>query len=653
MKKRILAVICAAFLLMSGTASALEAEVRVNEEKHAMPETLYGIFLEDINQAVDGGLCAELVQNGSFENQGLPEAKESDRWEAWSRRGDGTAEIFGEKPIHENNPHYVRVTPGEQGLKLLNRGFYGNALRGGIHVRAGIRYDFSMFVRAAEGTCDLSVSLTKMGGAAVGEPVQLSADGTEWSEVSATFTAEEDADVFLQIEVTGDGAVDLDMVSLLPGDRYGAEWPGGGVRADLCDALMELHPGFLRFPGGCVAEGSYLRENAYNWKDTIGPKEERRQIGNVWGGMQTCLMGFYEYFCLSEMLGAMPLPVVHAGVLCQARDAIDARALTIEETKAYAQDLIDLCEFALGGTDTEWGAVRAEMGHPEPFDMRYLAIGNENWDQIYFTRYEILSEAVKEVWPEVICVVAAGPVAEGALISNSWNSIRRSFKDSVADEHYYMDSDWLRKHTARYDLYPRTVKVCLGEYAAHEPVKGSIRPNNLYAALCEAAYLTGIERNADLVEMSCYAPLLAREGEQDWSPNLIWFNDTQVLKTPSYYVQKMFSDARGETYVECSIEDAQTDGMTSAFISATRTEDRLMIKVVSFAEEAITISLPGVPDGEVKVTALSGDESAVNGFGRENVAPKEGVARVSGEALDYTPDAGSLTIFEIALNADR
>ena len=397
---------------------------------------------------------------------------------------------------------------------------------------------------------------------------------------------------------------------------------------------------------GAVIDGTVdTNDRGYDrWKLSVGDLAGRREIPNTWGGMQTMDVGFYEYFCLCEEIGALPVPVVHAGLLCQARDAKDP-PLTMEETERYAQDILNLIDFALGDEGTEWGRVRIQMGHPEPFDLRYLAIGNENWGAAYFGRYELLSKAVKEKHPDITCIVAAGPVAEGSLIQDSWNQIRRRFADDLVDEHYYMDSSWFPSHVNRYDRYPRTTKVFLGEFAAHEPVQGSRRPGNLYAALCEAAYLTGIERNSDLVEMCCYAPLLCREGEVDWTPDLIWFNDEQVYGTPSYYVQQMFSESCGTELVA-----SETDG--NLFHAATRTDSELQIKIVNLSDKAsqLRLLLPGVPDQATSAQVLTGEKNHVNSFARpDKVAPKSVQTVCFGGQAETELPPWSLTVLKFSL----
>lgn len=636
-------------LLLPVTAQGATLTADANDVWREMSDTLYGLFFEDINCAADGGLYAELLQNRSFEYENILNPAKHDHYTAWrintTPGGKADWELMSDAPLNENNVTFLRATVEEGSLRLLNQGFGGGSLSGGVTVQEGQSYDFFIYLRDQDLNGHVTVAITDAGGNPISETVDY-IPTESWSKFTASFAAQKSADAWLCVTITGQGSVDVDMLSLMPADRLGKEWPGGGVRADLVEALRDLQPKFLRFPGGCVAEGSYVRTNEYNWKHTVGPVESRKENPNTWGGMQTYGLGYYEYFCLAEELGALPLPVVHAGLLCQAREPREAD-YTLDETRAYAQDIIDLIEFATGDVTTTWGALRAEMGHPEPFDLRYIAIGNENWGAAYFTRYGVLSRMVKEVYPDVTCIVAAGPVAEGALINDSWNNIRAKFADSLVDEHYYMDSLWFPEHVNRYDHYPRTTQVFLGEYAAHEPVQGSRRPNNLRAALCEAAYLTGIERNSDVVRMAAYAPLLAREGEQDWTPDLIWFNETEVLLTPSYYVQQMFSATAGDWVINSTLDDG------SLFHVVTRTDSALQIKLVNLSESDVplTLSLAGVPDGEGKVTCLAGEMKGTNSFVKPNkIVPVESACTIQGGAAEVMLPACSVTIYEFPLN---
>ena len=632
---------------VGGFAATLTADASVTTIE--MSDTLYGLFFEDINHAADGGLYAELLQNRSFEYEDILNPKSHQHYTGWQFNmiagGKGKSSLETENPIHVNNPHYMRVSVTKAPYYLANMGYGSNAFQGGVTVNEGETYRFSVYLRnAGDYAGDVSVTITDRSAHPISETAVFT-PGEAWQKFECTFTAQKSANACLTLTLEGTGSLDMDMASLLPRDCFGAEWPGGGLRTDLVQTLMDLHPRFLRFPGGCVAEGSYYRSNFYNWKNTVGPVEQRKENFNTWGYMQSYGIGFFEYFCLAEALGAEPLPVVHAGLLCQARDVKEA-PLTLEETRAYAQDILDLIEFATGDASTVWGGLRADMGHPEPFKLNYLAIGNENWDNIYFDRYAILSEIVKEAYPEITCIVAAGPVAEGALINNSWRNIRARFADDLVDEHYYMESQWFLNHGDRYDSYPRTTQVFLGEFAAHEPVTSGKRPNNLYSALCEAAYMTSLERNSDVVRMACYAPLLAREGMFQWTPDLIWFNEKDVLLTPNYYVQQMFSASLGDQVVASAAEGS------SLYHVVTRTENEMQVKVVTLCEEEqeLTMNLAGVPDGTGQVVQMTGNRKHQNSFANpDRIKPVESTCEIALGQAKVTLPANSVTIFTFPL----
>ena len=631
--RKLAALLLVLLLPASALASTVTADAGVTTVE--MSDTLYGLFFEDINYGADGGLYAELLQNRSFEYQDILNPQRHQHLNGWafnmSAGAKGKAAITTENPLNENNPTYVRVTCTEGDYRFANVGYQATVLKGGVPIEAGKTYRCFVYLRNAgdfDGTVE--IALTQRTGKSLAVPKRFTLT-EEWQKYELTFTPSYTDDAVLSFIMHGTGSIDIDMASLIPADAFGADWPNGGLRPDLVQALMDLNPSFLRFPGGCIVEGSYYRSNFYNWKDTVGPIEERDENFNTWGYMMSYGLGYYEYFMLAEALGAEPLPVVHSGLLCQARDVFEA-PLTIEETHAYAQDILDLIEFANGDETTEWGALRAEMGHPEPFDLKYLGIGNENWDALYWTRFDILYNYVKEAHPEITVISSAGPVAEGALPANAWAKIRSRYPDTIVDEHYYMGGDWFLSHVNRYDNYPRTTKVFVGEYAAHEAVINGKRPNNLYSAVCEAAYMTGLERNSDVVAMASYAPLMARDGMQQWTPDLIWFNAREVLLTPNYYVQQMFAQTVGDQVVASEYEGLNR----LVYHVVTRTEDVLYVKLVNASayEDAMTLSLANVPDGTASMTRLTGEKSAVNTFYRKDtVVPVEGeVAFADGTA---------------------
>ena len=619
-------------LLLPGLARMETLVCDVSQPVHEISDTLYGLFFEDINHAADGGLYAELLQNRSFENEDLNNATLYQHLTGWHFNalagGEGKVSLETDAPLHENNPHSVHVQSETAGYAFQNLGYGGSSIRGGICIAPGMHYDVSLWLRRLEGDAYVEAALTTKAGVPLSDTVRFSPDDS-WARHNAVLTAHTQAeDACLTFTVSGAAILDVDMASLMPQNRVGASWPGGGMRRDLVEALQELHPRFLRFPGGCVVEGSWVWDNLYRWKDTVGPVEQRKENWNTWGYMQSYGIGFYEYFCLCEELGALPLPVVGSGVLCQAREPwenpMDDQALS-----AWTQDILDLLEFALGGEDTAWGALRAQMGHPAPFDLRYLAIGNENWADVYFTRYEKIRAAVKAAYPGITCIVACGPVADGSLFNASRARILRSFPDDTADEHYYMESSWFLRNTHRYDHYPRRTKIFLGEYAAHEPAAGGRRPNNLYSALCEAAYLTGIERNSDVVVMCCYAPLMARLGMEQWTPDLIWFNGTQVVRTPNYYVQQMFASALGDQLITSTMTDDSgktvKEVIAGLYHAASATDDgRVYVKLVNVSgqEKRITVQIQGKDPATGDLVLLAGEKQDVNSLSKETIAPE-------------------------------
>ena len=646
----LLTMLSGAALAEATTASTLTADAKATTIE--MSDTLYGLFFEDINYGADGGLHAELLNNRSFEYEDVLFGKVTDHYTGWGFNlafgATGTAKVMTEHPLNANNPTYMQVNCQKGEYRFANLGYQSTTFSGGIPVEEGKTYRCFVYMRnAGDFDGQVEIALTKRTGKSIAVPKRFTLTD-EWQKYEVTFKSQYTEDAVLSFILHGTGAVDFDMASLTPADAFGADWPNGGLRADLVQALKDLNPSFLRFPGGCVTEGSYYRKNFYDWKDTVGPIEERRENFNTWGYMQSYGLGYYEYFMLSEAIGAEPLPVVHSGLLCQARDVKEA-PLTIAETKEYAQDLLDLIEFANGDVTTEWGALRAEMGHPEPFHLKYLGIGNENWDQVYWDRFDILYKAVKEAHPEITIISSAGPVAEGDMPARAWRTIRQKYADTIVDEHYYMGSDWFLNNVGRYDRYPRTTKVFVGEYACHEPDQGGRRPNNLYSALCEAAYMTGLERNSDVVAMASYAPLLAREGMQQWTPDLIWFNAREVLLTPNYYVQQMFASTVGDQVVA-----SELDGLNKRIYHiVTRTEDRLYVKLVNVSDYAdnMTLNLTNVPDGLASVTRLTGDKKAVNTFqNKDRVAPEKSRVTLENGSVSLELPAYSLTILTFKLN---
>jgi alpha-L-arabinofuranosidase len=523
-----------------------------------MSKRLYGIFFEDINHGADGGLYPELVQNRSFEFNSIDNASYTGLT-AWSLDNRGGAAggiaVATDSPLNAKNLNYLRLTVDQPGggFAIRNAGF-----NTGLHVEAGKRYAYSFWART-DGTGDLPVRVAVEDTA--GATVSASADTTirsdTWTKYKGVLTATRTTtEGRLAVIVGGSPAagthVDLDMVSLLPRDT----WKGHGLRKDIAEKIADLKPSFLRFPGGCVANvGTFgdfpERARIYKWKDTIGPLEERPTNRNFWGYNQSLGIGYYEYLQFAEDLHAEALPVVHVGINgC----GVNRRLTTPEELAPHIQDTLDLIEFANGSIATRWGAVRAELGHPKPFGIEFIALGNEEIDPQFLANYPLFSQAIRERYPDIKIICNSGQTASGTIFDRNWQLCRDQHADLV-DEHYYVNQTFLLGNNRRYDSYDRNgPHVFLGEYAARA---SSANYNNFYSGLSEAAYITGVERNSDLVEMASYAPLLANASYVNWSPDLIWFDNHQLYGTPSYYVQRLFSRNRGDTLIPTTVSALQ------------------------------------------------------------------------------------------------
>ncbi|MDD2333455.1 MAG: alpha-L-arabinofuranosidase C-terminal domain-containing protein [Mesotoga sp.] len=528
---------------------------------------LYGIFFEDINHAVDGGLYAELVRNRSFEHKDPLEG-----WFAVFETGcQATFSIDSDLPLNENNLHYLSfdIASENKSVSLSNNGYDG------IPLKKGKRYEFSAFIRGnSEYSGEIAVLLTDAKGNKIVEASLGSAFGAEWEKYSVEFEIPEDyGNSRLLLTLKGAGEVCLDMISLFPEENW------NGMRVDLLNMLEELRPGFVRFPGGCLVEGDSL-ENAYRWKDTIGPVEERKANYNLWGYHQSYGIGFFEYLLLSERLEAEPIPIFNSGMSCQVRGA---EYCPIDEMEEWITNVLDFIEFANGPQTSFWGSKRVELGHPEPFDVKYIGIGNENWGTEYYDRFPLFREAVKAKYPEIIIVFSGPPSYEGASFNRAWRWARENDVE-ILDEHMYAVPEWMLRNTERYDKYDRTgPKVMLGEYAAH----AAGTRNSLQAAMAEAALMTGIERNSDIVIMAAYAPLFNRPGWSQWTPDLIWFDNTRVYGTPSYHVQKLFNENLGDVVIPSELTDENLEVIGYWFKSLyhvcvyDRETENLIIKIVN------------------------------------------------------------------------
>ena len=535
---------------------------------NAVSEGMIGLFFEDINYAADGGLYAEMLENRSFEfvdcygDKGDYYTKPAPGY-GWSAEGDGAVlEFVTGSPLYRENPHYLRFTADREGAGFKNKAYRG------IYLRKGEEYRVSFYARMASYTGNFTVCVKKgdtVSAKALIEGRQDPADPWhKWIRYEAYLEAREDVDgADFVLSLDGKGIVEFDFISMMPADAV-----AGVFRKDLFECLKGLHPGFLRFPGGCIVEGDTL-ENRYRWKESVGAPEARKSNFNRWAVHgttrengwhteyshynQTLGIGFYEYFLLCEMIGAKPLPVLNVGLACQYQSYELVEPGT-PEFGEFIQDALDLIEFANGSPDTFWGGVRARMGHEEPFGLSMVGIGNEQWqtkEADFFTRYRLFEKAIHEKYPEIKLIGSAGPDIISDHYLDAWSFYRQEGAENenfcyAVDEHYYVKPEWFYDHVDFYDEYRRDVKVFSGEYAAH-PENGMNNPaaNTLKGALSEAAFLTGVERNADVVILASYAPLFARLGYAQWSPDLIWFDENGTYPTASYYVQKMYGENMG------------------------------------------------------------------------------------------------------------
>lgn len=543
-----------AMAMFAQAAPAVEWTVDVGGSGPAVSPTMHGIFFEDINYAGDGGLYAELVENRSFEHRaGMHAWREEKRGEA-----TGSQTLVGDGPVHPNNPKFLRfnISSAGDGYGVSNLGY------GGIPVKSGESYRFSLHARgAADYTGGLKVRIESVSGRVIAEG-RVEKLTTDWKRHSVMLSCP-DTDNAARLVILADspGVVDLDVISLFPKNTFKSR--ENGMRADLAQLLADMKPGFMRFPGGCIVEGNDL-PNAYRWKDTVGPIWERKQNWNRWiqedpkrpdhHYHQTYGLGFFEFFQLCEDIGTAPVPVLNCGMSCQ----FQAKQLVpLGELDEWVQDAIDLVEFANGPVTSKWGRLRADMGHPEPFGMKYLGVGNEQWGEEYFKRYEVFYKALKEKCPEITLITTSGPGVDDGNWNFAWNKFRGGVPAEVVDEHYYRPPAWFLQHSGRYDNYDRKgPKVFAGEYAAHRKDRAS----TLDAAVCEAAFLTGLLRNADVVTMSCYAPLFAREGFVQWTPDMIWFDATRVMPTPTYHIQAMYAVNRPDRMLPSVFANNAADG---------------------------------------------------------------------------------------------
>lgn len=641
--------------LTSISASA-QHQFTVNTKPGApVQSTMYGIFFEDINFGADGGLYAEMVENRSFE---FPE-----RLMGWNVFGN--VAINDIKPAFDRNPHYVTVSPSghrEKQSGLENHGFFG------MGIKKGMKYDFSIYARLNL----LQGKSAKFRVELVGEDdVPISQDtivvtNNQWQKYTATLTSDKTMEkAFMRIFLMSGESVDLDHISLMPQDNW------HGMRADLVKDLADLHPGVFRFPGGCIVEGTDLATR-YQWKNTVGDPENRPLNENRWNYTfphrlypnyyQTLGLGFYEFFLLSEKIGAQPLPILSCGLACQYQNSDNDKNahVALDKLQPYIDDALDLIEFANGPVTSKWGKLRADMGHPAPFNLKQIGIGNEQWGPMYPERLEMFVKQIRAKYPNIKICGSAGPSASGKEFDYGWEQMRRLGVDLV-DEHYYMSPDWFLKNAGRYDKYSRKgPKVFAGEYASHVRGLGdkpTVAMNNFEAALSEAAFMTGLERNADVVHQATYAPLFAHVEGWQWRPDLIWFNNLESVRSVNWYVQMLYGTNRGTNVLSLLENGKPVEGADGLYASAVYDKDskNYIIKVTNTgdAEKDINITLNGIKklgSGQL-ITLHSNDPLATNTLSeKENVVPQTTNVEAKGNTISTKIPAKTFAVYRFKTN---
>jgi alpha-N-arabinofuranosidase len=627
--------------------------IKANELKAKVSPTMWGLFFEDINLGADGGLYAELVLNRSFEldipMMGWKEMKDE--------KAEGSYLILNRGNLNPANRRYIKLESSTGDYGLSNAGFRG------MGIKKDLQYDFSILARQHEGSSTgIHIELVGENGAVVGSG-KVQPDSKEWKRYTVSFIAKERVEkARLDILLDGKGALDLDMISLFPKDTWKER--KNGLRSDMVQMLADMKPGFLRFPGGCIVEGRTLDER-FQWKKTIGPIESRQIVINRWNTefkhrptpdyFQSFGLGFYEYFQLCEDIGAKPLPILNAGMACQFNTA---EVVPLEQLDPYIQDALDLIEFANGSATSEWGKKRAEMGHPASFNMTMIGIGNENWGPQYLERLALFTKAIKAKYPNIKIVNSSGTDPKGDRF-DYLNTYLRAHHADIIDEHYYGTPQWFLENANRYDNYDRKgPKVFAGEYAAQsDRIASPENKNNWLCAMSEAAFMTGLERNADVVEMASYAPLFAHIEGWQWTPDLIWVDNLRSYGTPNYYVQKLFSLNKGTEVVPVLSDNQVVAGKDGYYASATidKKTNELILKVVNASKKKqdCEFQVEGARElnGKAVLTVLSSsDLKAENTFEKPDaVAPVTHQMSVKNKIVKLTLSPYSVNILRVKI----
>ncbi len=644
--------VCAALSANSQTPAKVYTITANKIVAHVQP-TMYGIFFEDINMAADGGVYAELVKNRSFEfNNSLA------GWtEIKKGGGDGSITVDDRKAERPDNPHFITLT-----LKS-SAGAYGLANEGfrGMGIKKGEAYSFSVMARQHAGSkVSLHIELLNPDNTVIGTAELIPTEQT-WKRYNVKFTANQTVmKAHLNVTAKNEGAIDLDMISLFPVHTWKNR--PGGLRADLVQKLADLKPGFLRFPGGCIVEGRDLTQR-YQWKKTIGDIDHRESIINRWNTeiknrqapdyYQSFGLGFFEYFLLAEDIGATPLPILNCGMACQFNTG---QLVPLDQLDPYLQDALDLIEFANGSLNTKWGKLRTDLGHPAPFNLKMMGVGNEQWGPQYVERWKIFEKTIKQKYPYMKLVTSVGPDPEGEKFT-LLDSTFRSLNADILDEHYYRAPKWFLDNVKRYDNYPRNgPKIFAGEYAAQSVATVSPdNKNNWQCAMSEAAFMTGLERNADVVNMASYAPLFAHVDGWQWTPDLIWFDNLRSYATPNYYVQQLYSLNKGTDVVPITLNNKAVTGQDGCFASAVldgKTHE-LVVKIINTSSKAqhSIFAIAGAkklsPAGVI-TTLQDDDLNAVNSLDHQDVvSPKKHKINLNGNKIKLVLKPYSFNVIKV------
>lgn len=621
-----------------------------NEKTKFLSDKMFGLFFEDINYGADGGLYAEMIENRqfAFRKSTLKDGIYSTEYAAdygWKKySADDSCQMAfleandtNDSAVCDKNPHFMRFTAKSEAA-------FTNKAYDGVCMQSGKNYQLVMWIRNPEYAGKISLICKSADGKteAVHCDINVTAN-KEWQKIEATVMATSTIKDGIFIICQDCGTVDYGYVSLMPCDAV-----AGVFRKDLFDMINAMRPGFLRFPGGCIVEGAVL-SNRYNWKDTVGLPWNRRWNWSRWAvhdfymGQpgttpkycpyynQSYGIGFYEYFLISELMGAKALPVLSVGIACQFQTSELCPIDSPEFQDEYIQSALDLIEFANGDVSTKWGAIRAEMGHEKPFNLEFLGIGNEQWETEtvdFFARYKAFEKAIHAKYPEIKLVSSAGPDVTSDRYPRAWNFYKEECPKNpdftvAVDEHYYMPPEWFYEHLHMYDNFPREIPVFAGEYAAHCEKK----QNNLKAALAEAAFMTGLERNGDVIRFASVAPLFARKNYFQWIPDFIWFDGDTVMGTPGYYVQKMYGVYTGNEYVKHEM----TEAGEKMFASVSCDAENYYVKVINSSEtettlDSVAIEGKSIVLSDAKVMQLSGESlETVNVLGGDSPVKLEEV----------------------------